>query len=58
MSIVNRPVILNYATHYVHLIPYRDCERRSTDAAPELLSVLRIFHHGLHQGIINRYSIR
>ena len=56
LSIDQFNIILNCAAPYVHLIPYPDCagshERRSTDIATELLSVLMICRHGLHQGIM------
>ena len=50
-------IILECVTPYTHLIPYPESEvnalsRRTTDKATELLSVLTICRHGLHQGVI------
>ena len=57
LSIGQFNIILNCAREYTHLIPYPDSavghsERRSVDLATELLSVLTVCRHGLHQGIM------
>ena len=56
LSIEQFNIILNCAIPYIHLIPYPDCmgvsHMRSTDISTELLAVLVICRHGLHQGIM------
>ena len=56
LSIKQFQIILECVTPYTHLIPYPESEvnalsRRTTDKATELLSVLTICRHGLHQGV-------
>ena len=57
LSIKQFQIILECVAPYSHLIPYPDSEvnsqrRRTTDKATELLSVLTICRHGLHQGVM------
>ena len=41
---------------YVHLIPHPDCvggvSHRELDSATELMAVLTVCRHGLHQGVM------
>ena len=61
LSIEQFDIILQCALPYIHLIPYPDCagnlNRRSFDTATELLIVLTICRHGLHQGVMG-YVVR
>ena len=49
-------IILDCALPYIHLIPYPNCVggtgHRRLEPATELLLVLNICRHGLHQGIM------
>ena len=48
-------VIFECAKPYLHIIPYPDCTNlgeRSIDYETELLSVLTVCRHGLHQGVM------
>ena len=54
-------IILKCALPYIHLIPYPDCvgsiKKRTMGTATELLTVLTIRRHGLHQGVMGKIYI-
>jgi hypothetical protein len=57
LSVEQFQIILDCVSPYTHLIPYPDCDismpaRRSIDVETELLSVLTLCRHGLHQGVM------
>ena len=49
-------VLLQCSLPYIHLIPFPDCvggvSHRKLDSATELMAVLTVCRHGLHQGVM------
>ena len=49
-------IILQCSLPYIHLIPYSDCvggvSHRKLDSATELMAVLTVCRHGLHQEVM------
>ena len=49
-------IILRCSLPYIHLIPYPDCDggvsKRKLDSPTELMAVLTVCRHGLHQKVM------
>ena len=49
-------IILRCSLPYIHLIPYPDCDggvsKRKLDSPTELMAVLTVCRHGLHQRVM------